>query len=175
MELAAIDQRILDVIDEVRAAKGACSTGQLAARMGISRDVLRVRCHLLRELGFVEYSEVPGSLRRRVDTRDRLFTELIAAAVRAKAGVSDGSGGEPADEWCAQLIKDTTATVWPDPGPVRAPEPEVETTAAEAQESTSTENRCEPCDRTFKGVGQLLGHEKSRAHLARIAQLIQPS
>lgn len=179
-QYSAVDKRILDLIDEIRAQRGACTTGHIAARTGMSRDVIRVRCGILREMGLVEWSDAAGSLRRVVDTSQRLFTELIAGAVIAEAASSES--GLSRDElavrsWCVNLMAETKATVWPGPGGQEIPEPEPTVSVALAPPSeptTKVKPRCEPCGRDFMGLQQLQGHERSKLHLARLRELGLP-
>ena len=165
-----IDQRILDTIELLRDEHGSCTAGMLARRMRMSRDTMIERCRSLRERGMVSWTAAAGSLRVIKDPRQRLYDLMVQRAVETQA-IADSP--DPVSEWCYQVVSQATAVAWPELTPQgREPEGEPGPSPAPdgAEPSTAPVIRCEPCDRIFKNKLGLSGHERSAAHLARLAE-----
>lgn len=175
-ENSQIDEKILQVVDELRAQTGACSLGQMSARLRMGKETIRWRCSIMRERGLIDWtSNVAGSIRRPVDTSQRLLVELIAEAVMTEAALEPDVVPDGVRHWCQCVVEDAKRTVWPVP----ASEQEMnlggdvatDDGTAPVVEVPTTNCVCVPCGRDFKGVAQLLGHERSKSHATRLAEL----
>jgi hypothetical protein len=62
-ENAIIDEQIQQTIVQLREIHHACTARAVAHTLGASPDVVRYRCSVLRDRGFVTWDDMPGSLR----------------------------------------------------------------------------------------------------------------
>lgn len=170
-----VDDAILATIDAIRAEHGACTAGEVAARMRIDREAVITRCRSLRNRGLVLWSDVPGSLRRPSDGRQRLYDLIVQRAVEKEANGGDPLF-EPADgvvvSWCETVIAMAVAEAWPE----LVPAEQGDVTGTQPQPATSpvagpvTDGlHCIPCDRNFKHQHMLNQHLKSRGHADALA------
>lgn len=60
----AIDDRLLELIDETRDKYHACTLRHVAAQIGLAEATARWRVSRLQKMGLVDWNDVPGSLRR---------------------------------------------------------------------------------------------------------------
>lgn len=177
------DRSILQMIDLVRDEHGACTAAQVGNRLNISADVVVERCQALAEQGLVTWTALPGSLHRIIDPAQRLYDLTVQSAVESMAlefanGEHANAEHESVREWSYSVVALATARAWPElcPGPLpeggEEPEPAaVDDEGVDAAPSPLTNDdgkRCEVCDRTFKHSGAIVGHLRSKAHVAAV-------
>ncbi|MCB1902115.1 MAG: helix-turn-helix domain-containing protein [Rhodocyclaceae bacterium] len=54
--------RTVKMIERIRAQHQACTLGFLSSQMRIAKSTMQRTVHQLRELGYVDYTDMPGSL-----------------------------------------------------------------------------------------------------------------
>lgn len=159
------DDRVVIAIEEIRAEHQACSLGMLSARLGVNREIVRYYCNALRAEGRIDWSpQVHGSIHvvtPPADLRRQLLLELVLEDVERMSALEDGSD---LSVWCTAVLLEATQRAWP-------PAPSVGDVALEtAVVDESVTPRCDLCDRTFKTANAVIGHERSNAHRARLAE-----
>lgn len=170
-QYAAIDTAILRMIDLVREEHGACTAGQVANRIGVSRDVVIYRCQQMRDDGLVLWSDLHGSLRRVVQGEQRLYDLLIQSAVEKAALGDDELIDEEVLRWAMTVVERARAEAWPElpVEPVGVVDEVPEPTSPATPPSTDDELWCEPCERRMPHNGAMFGHRRSKAHIAATA------
>lgn len=156
-----VDHQILETITVVRAKYDACTAGQIAKTSRLDRDIVVNRLRVLRRRGQVRWSDLAGSIVR-TDTTVVLAREaelrLVLAVDEARQHVDPVIAAWASTTW-DEIHGTTHQAVTP---PVAQPTPP-------APAPVTEQFACELCDRTFRGAAQLAGHERSKAHAARVA------
>lgn len=111
-QMAAIDERILSTIDELRRESFACTARGVARRLRMSNNIVRDRVVKMREANLVTWDSMEGSLRRIREPGTELYAmlcehgvdEIIASEIVWPQMMIPVEGAEPMNAFRIQLV-----------------------------------------------------------------------